>query len=79
MCLKFFFRNNLGGKKILPYTICSHCCHNSNDIVNLKCGHLICSECLQVVNIMTNEEEDLCIVCARNIIRNIAVKGFIEN
>jgi transposase len=74
MCLKFLKKKFYKGK-IIPYTICSHCCHNSSDIVTLKCGHLICSECLQVVNIMTNEEKDLCIVCARNIVRNMAVKN----
>uniref|UniRef100_A0A6C0IFK1 RING-type domain-containing protein n=1 Tax=viral metagenome TaxID=1070528 RepID=A0A6C0IFK1_9ZZZZ len=78
MCLNLFFKKKLGENKILPYNVCSHCCHNSIDIVNLKCGHLICGECLQVVNIMTNEEKDLCIVCARNIVRNMAVKGIIS-
>ena len=78
MCLNFFLKKNFSGKKIVPYTICSHCCHNSTDIVTLKCGHMICSECLQVVNIMTNEEKDLCIVCARNTVRNMAVKSVIE-
>jgi hypothetical protein len=78
MCLRFFYKSNFSGKKIVPYTICSHCCHNSTNIVTLKCGHMICSECLQVVNIMTNEEKDLCIVCARNTVRNMAVKSVIE-
>lgn len=78
MCLNFFLKKNLGGKKILPYTICSHCCHDSTDIVSLKCGHLICSECLQVVNIMTNKEKEVCIVCARNIVRKMTVKSVIE-
>ena len=71
---KFFLKKKFGNEKIVPYTICSHCCHNSSDIVTLNCGHLICSECLQVVNIMTNEEKDLCIVCARNIVRKLTVK-----
>ena len=78
MCIKFFFKKKFGNEKIVPYTICSHCCHNSCDIVTLKCGHLICSECLQVVNIMTNEEKNLCIVCARNIVRKMTVKSVIE-
>ena len=78
MCLNFLFKKIFPGKKIVPYTICSHCCHNSCNIVTLKCGHMICSECLQVVNIMTNEEKNLCIVCARNIVRKMTVKSVIE-
>jgi transposase len=71
MCLKFF--NKYNPKKILPYSICSHCCHNSNNIINLKCGHLVCSECLQFIDTLTNEEKDLCIICARDLVRNIIV------
>ena len=78
MCLNFFLKKYFSGEKIIPYTICSHCCHNSRDIVTLKCGHLICSECLQVVNIMTNEAKNSCIVCARNIVRKMTVKSVIE-
>ena len=77
MCLyflNFFNKNknkNMNMNKVLPYSVCSHCCHNSNNVIYLKCGHLICTECLQVVNIMTNEEKDLCIVCARDLVRSI--------
>ena len=78
MCLNFFLKKKFGNQKIVPYSICSHCCHNSCDIVSLKCGHLICIECLHVVNIMTSEEKDLCIVCARNTVRNMMVNGIIE-
>jgi|LauGreDrversion4_2_1035121.scaffolds.fasta_scaffold265910_2 hypothetical protein len=71
MCLKYFFKNTLGGKRILPYIICSHCSHDSSDVVTLKCGHMICKECLCIVNVMTNNEKNWCIICTRNNVRNM--------
>jgi hypothetical protein len=73
MCFNFFKKLFLKNTKILPCIICSHCSHYTDKVNTLSCGHLICEECLQVINIMTNDEKKMCIICARNKIRNITI------